>query len=260
MDFRMVRNFDHAGYYETRLILTLIVLGLAIYRAARRNDSRYLIMFASGVFFQATMEMILQLMQLRGPNFQLSVYGVTLSGFAANLLQGCVEGGLIAVMSFWYFDLRKGKGDRPRRGAYLAMCGLIVAMACVVGWLSQGHMPTSARPMFSWSGALLLAVMILIGLVPALVAHGLGDMWTYYVGSLIYFVINFGPMQVMGARQIGIREASGELVVAGLGMQILVMAYSHLFEFAAYKLHYFTLPYCFGWLKRGSVRAPADDL
>src|SRR5579872_3582488 len=193
MDFRMVRNFDHGGYYETRLILTLIVLGVAIWRRVRERDSRYLVMFASGAFFQAAMEMILQLMQLRGPNFQLSLYGVTLTGFAANLLQGCVEGGLIAVMSFWYFDLRRGRPDPAKRRAYFAMCGFILAMACVVGWLSQGHMPTSARPIFSWSGALLLAVMILIGLVPALLSHGLRDMGTYYAGSLVYALINFGP-------------------------------------------------------------------
>src|SRR5260370_17947521 len=135
MDFRMVRNFEHGGYYETRLILTLIVLGMAVWRRARKSDSRYLVMFASGAFFQAAMDMILQVMHLRGPNSQLSAYGVTLSGFAANLLQGCMEGGLVAVMSFWYFDLRAAGRDRAKRGPYLGMCGLIVAMAFLVGWL-----------------------------------------------------------------------------------------------------------------------------
>lgn len=55
MNYFMLRSFDHAGYYETRLILMAAGLAVAVWFAARRRDFRYTVVFASGVFFQAVM-------------------------------------------------------------------------------------------------------------------------------------------------------------------------------------------------------------
>jgi PPOX class probable F420-dependent enzyme len=50
-NFFVVRSFDHACYYETRLILVAVAVGMAAYRALRGRNYRYLVMFCSGVFF-----------------------------------------------------------------------------------------------------------------------------------------------------------------------------------------------------------------
>lgn len=41
MDYFIIRSFDHAGYYETRLLLLLIGLALVTYAAVRKRDYRY---------------------------------------------------------------------------------------------------------------------------------------------------------------------------------------------------------------------------
>ena len=55
-NYYMLRSFDHAGYYETRLILMFVALGLAYHALRRKQDSRYLVMLISGVFFQGLAE------------------------------------------------------------------------------------------------------------------------------------------------------------------------------------------------------------
>src|SRR5690348_8187876 len=95
----MLRRFDHGGYYETRLIMMLVALGIALYALRRRQDSRYLVMFASGVIFQGLLEFTLQAMGLRGAGYHFSVFGIRMSGVAANLFQGLAEGGIFAVMA-----------------------------------------------------------------------------------------------------------------------------------------------------------------
>ena len=62
----MLRSFDHAGYYETRSLLALLALGIALYFWTKRRDARYLVMFVSGVVFQAFLEWYLQSGGARG--------------------------------------------------------------------------------------------------------------------------------------------------------------------------------------------------
>ena len=70
-NYYMVRSFDHAGYYETRLIMMLVAFGIAFYALRRNRDSRYLVVLISGVLFQGLMEYILQAMGLRGVRLSL---------------------------------------------------------------------------------------------------------------------------------------------------------------------------------------------
>jgi hypothetical protein len=77
MNYFMVRSFDHAGYCEARLVLMVVGLLVAGWRAGR-GDRCYLVMFFSGVFFQALLECVIMLLALRGAAYRLSVFGVTL--------------------------------------------------------------------------------------------------------------------------------------------------------------------------------------
>src|SRR5579863_4128577 len=113
MNYYMVRTFDHSGYYETRLIMMVVAFGIAIYALRRKGDSRYLVVLASGVFFQGLMEYILQVTGLRGAGYHFSVFGIQMSGVWANLFQGLAEGAIFSLMAFWFVDLKTSAGTAP---------------------------------------------------------------------------------------------------------------------------------------------------
>lgn len=246
----MLRSFDHAGYYETRLILMLVVLGVAGCFAVRKRDFRYLVMFASGAVFQAWMEYSLQRSSLRGANYSLSVFGLTLSPLLRQIFQGCVEGGTLSVMAFWFVDLRgalNGKG--PDFRVYLSVCALIVVLATVVGWLSVGQPISSPRPMFTTSRVLMIGAYILGSVLLCWWRGGLRQLGYFYLGLLIYIVLTFEPLHAMAARYIGVRAADGQVVKASFPLQIMIMSLSHVWEVAGGKIHYFAIPFAVGLLR-----------
>src|SRR5271168_5334257 len=106
--YYMLRSYERAGYYETSLIIILTGLAVALYFLRRKHDPRFLIMFISGVCFQALMEYILQTTGARGPGYHFSMFGYSLSGIPANLFQGVSQGGIFALMAFWFVDLKTG--------------------------------------------------------------------------------------------------------------------------------------------------------
>ncbi len=253
MDFFLVRTFDHAGYYETRLILMVIGLGIALYYARRKGDQRYLIMFAFGVFFQALLEIILQALGWRGRGYSLSVFGVVLPQAVAVIYQGLTEGGILSMMSFWFADLCfVSKGDKAKRRGYLAMCALIVALACFVGYIAAGRPITSPRPMFTPLSLILGVLTVAFVLVPLLAKGGEGLRYVgwWYLGAVIYAVLTFEPMHLLGARYIAMRDPAGQFVAAGLPWQVLLILYSHFYEVAGPKLHYLAVPYMLGLLNK----------
>ncbi len=148
MNYYMVRTFDHAGYYETRLIMMLVAFGIAIYALRRKGDSRYFVVLATGVFFQGLMEYILQVTGLRGAGYHFSVFGIQMSGVWANLFQGLAEGAIFSLMAFWFVDLKTAGTAALSWKAYVAVYALIVALSSVVGVLARGQPITSPRPMF----------------------------------------------------------------------------------------------------------------
>ena len=247
--YYMLRSFDHAGYYETRLILMLVAAGLAYHALRRKQDARYLVMLISGIFFQALMEYVLQVTGLRGPGYHFSVFGVSMSGIGANLFQGFAEGAIFSVMAFWFVDLKTSSKPAAPRAAYLAVLALIVVLACVVGYLSRGQPITSPRPMFG----VVAVYWLLYTAGPALVLsawrHGLRYLGYFYIGLLIYNVVTFEPLHILGARYIGERSPSGGFVAAPMPAQMLVMFCSHLIEVAAQKTHYFAVPFAIGLIR-----------
>jgi hypothetical protein len=258
MNYYMIRSFDHAGYYETRLILMVIGLLVAGVRAAR-GDHRYLMMFATGVVFQALLELLIMSLGLRGARYRLSVFGVTMPPAVAFLLQGCAEGGILNLMSFWFADLILSAGaDRRRWAAYAAACGLIIGLASFVGWYAAGRPISSPRPMFAPTGILVNDAIITTSLFLIWLGGG-RDGFRYlgywYLGAVVYYILNFEPMHVLGARLIATRTAEGQYVPAALGVQAVVMAWAGMVEFAAGKLHYFVVPYVLGLVRFAESRS-----
>ena len=252
MQYYLVRSFDHAGYYETRLLLTGLGLLVAIWHAAGAGDRRYLVMFGSGVFFQAVLEASLLLLCLRGGGYELSVFGVRLPAAGAVLFRGCAEGGILALMSFWFADLFLNEGPGRREWlAFAAACALIVGMAVVVGVRSAGQPVSSSRPLFAPVAITLNEFLIATFLFLLWCKGGQGFRYLgyYYLGALLYAVLTFEPMHWLGARTIAVRTAAGELTPAGPPAQVGLTAWSYVAEIAGGKIHYFVVPFVLGWVR-----------
>jgi len=246
--YYMVRTFDHGGYYETRLLLALIAIGVALYTLIARRDSRFVVILLSGVLFQTLLEYRLQAGGLRGAAYELSIFGLRLRGWPAFTFQGFAEGGILALMSLWFVDIATRSGTGASRNVYLAVCALIVVVALVVGIVSRGAAITSVRPMFG-RGVVNLALIVGISVLLCALTGGLRWLGLYFAGCLIYVVLTFEPLQLTGARYVALRDSAGGYVTAPLVPQVAVMLYSNLFEVAGGKLHYFAVPFALRLLK-----------
>lgn len=248
MDYFVLRTFDHAAYYETRLILMVISLAIAGYFFYYKRDRRFLLIFASGVLFQALMEYALQRQGLRGDNYSFSVFGVRLPGVVGPLFQGLVEGSIVSVFAFWFADLRAARPKAKEWWPFYGLCALIVVLALVVGFVARAQPPTSVRPMSVSSPILIVAAIIFISLFIAWRKDDLPALANFYGGLLLYALLTFEPLHILGARYIG-ATAGNQIVAATVPMQIVIMLLSHVFEFAGGKLHYFMIPFALGLLK-----------
>jgi hypothetical protein len=247
--YYMTRIFDHAGYYETRLLLAVVAIAVATWFLRTKNDRNFWIMLASGVFFQGTMEWLLGLAGMRGPDYSLSVFGLELRSITAYLLQGIAEGGILCMMSYWFLDIvRRPRHERAWRG-YLGVCALIVVLASIVGYLSRGQQITSPRPMFGLSAASLVFSFVLLAALVITWFRG-ADAFYYlglwFAGCFVYVVLTFSTLHLWGARYIAERAADGSFVAASLSEQFWYMLYSHLFEVVGGKIHYFAIPFALG--------------
>jgi len=250
MDYFMIRSFDQAGYYETRLVLLVLCLAVAVYFLKARRDFRYLLMLLNGALWQAAMEMTLALFGLRGAGFSISAFGFAVPSAITWLVQGLTEGGVLCLMSFWFLDLYL---DRParRRGwaAYGGMCVLIVLLSCIVGVLALGEDVTSRRDMFAPISVVLTTYVVIVSLAVVAVKGGSSFRYLsiYFLGCLLFFILKRQPVHLLGGRYIAESTADGGLAVASLANQFWLMLYSHL-NVTAGKIHYFVVPYALGFL------------
>ncbi|MBM4232564.1 MAG: hypothetical protein FJ160_00115 [Gammaproteobacteria bacterium] len=252
MDYFIVRSFDHVGYYETRLVLLLIGLALVTYAAVRKRDYRYALAFASGVVFQSLLEWLLAALGLRGRNYSLSLLGVTFSATWSIVWQGLAEGGILSLMAFWFADLfhfSKDQAALPRR-AFYAVCVVIVVLAGAVGVMARGLPISSPRPMFAPLPMTISVVTIAVSalLISLKGCTGWRALGWFYLGLLVYVVLTFEPLHVLGARYVAVRTAEGGFAAAPWLPQIGLMLYSHLYEVAGGKIYYFVVPYVLGLL------------
>jgi len=245
MDFWMIRTFDHAGYYETRLILLAINLAIACYFIYYKRDQRFLVMFASGAILQTIIEYTMQFGGLRNNFHSISVFGSPMSPFIGPVIQGFTEGSAIAMFAFWFADLRSSQAGIKRWLPLIVVGVIIVALAFVAGSAAQNHPISSARPMFASRSIFAVTGVIFVSLYIAWRKDALSSLANYYAGILLFAFLSYEPLHLMGARYIGVLSGS-QYAPAAIPAQIVVMLLSHLFEAAGGKLHYFIIPFALG--------------
>ncbi|MGH9832132.1 MAG: hypothetical protein ACREBD_03240 [Blastocatellia bacterium] len=245
MDFWMIRTFDHAGYYETRLILLAINLAIACYFIYYKRDQRFLVMFASGAILQTIIEYTLQFSGLRSNFHSISVFGSPMSPFVGPVIQGFTEGSVIAMFAFWFADLRSSQAGIKRWLPLIVLGVIIVILAFVAGSAAQNRPISSARPMFASRSIFVVTGVIFVSLYISWRKDALSSLANYYAGILLFAFLNYEPLQLMGARYIGVLSGS-QYAHAALPAQAVVMLLSHLFEAAGGKLHYFIIPLALG--------------
>ena len=246
----MIRSFDHAGYYETRLILLVTVTLLSLFYLVRKGDGNYLAMLLFGALFQGLMELTLKYMGLRGQAYTLSVFGLTLPSSLTWMFQGLTEGGVHAFMGYGFMDvyLNNEREHRRRRSLYIGLLFLVLLFSLFVGLQAGGREITSARPMFKPGPILGMFYITFFTLVIA--AFKGGETYRYcalfFAGTFIYTLLNLGPLQPMGVRYIGAMLPDGTMQPLSPVKQGLIMLYSHAWEVTGSRFHYFVLPFVLG--------------
>jgi hypothetical protein len=244
MDYLMLRTFDQTGYYETRLILTVISLAIAFYFIYYMRDRRFLLIFASGVLLHTLMEGWLQWRGLHGADLPISFFGATVPAAIAPLVKGFFEGGVVSLFAFWFADLRSANAQWKEWLPFLALCVLVIALSFVTGVAARGHFITSARPIFDSPPIFVTTTIIFVCLMIAWRKDDISALAGFFAGLLVFAFVNFEPMHVMGVRYIGIPNGD-PFVAAPFLQQIVIMFLSHVFEASGSKLHYFMLPFAF---------------
>lgn len=253
----MVRTFDMAGYYETRLVLTLAALSFALYML-RRGDRRFLTAYLAGIVFQGLLEWMLSVFGMRGP-FQMRFFGVPFTGLAASGIQGFVEGGPLTLMGYWFASLCRG-GTEERSGPRLAAgwggytLGLtvVLAMALATIAIASPAQVTSARAMIlatgSWIDWFFPGLALVSFLLAALAGGWAGARFLglCVIGVFVYAIMVFEPLHLAGLRYVGYKIGDA-LVAAPTMAQASWMFYSLLIEVALFKAHHFAIPLALGW-------------
>jgi hypothetical protein len=248
MDMWMLRTFDQAGYYETRLILMTLSLLVACFFAFFKHDRRFLVMFFSGAALQTAAEIILQYGGFRGDHYGLSIFGLQLPGQVRPVYQGLSEGGTIAVFAFWFAKLRTTRagvwGWLPF--AFFSIC--VLALSFVVGSIGSGERITSQRPIFFPQFIMAVTAVIFLSLWISWRKNAVPALANFFAGLLIFAVLNYEPLHYMGVRFIG-SQINGHLTYASSAAQVGIMTLSNIFEASGGKLHYLILPLVLGWVQ-----------
>lgn len=249
----MIRTFDHAGYYETRLILMAISLAVACYYAYYKPDRRFLFMFVFGAVMQTIVEYVLQIGGLREGASAIQVFGARIPTWLGPFIQGVTDGGSFAMFAFWLADLRSAHTRFKRWIPLIALSAVIVALSFIAGWAARNQPISSARPMFASLPIFAVTSVIFISLLIAWWKNALPSLANYYAGLLIFAILNYEPLHLMGARYIGMIPPlstgltnSLSFVPAPMPYQVVAMLLSHLYEAAGGKLHYFIIPLALG--------------
>ena len=136
MDYLMLRNFDQAGYYETRLILMVISLAIAFYFLRYKQDRRFLLIFGIGVALNVLGKFggVVGELNAVAP---VKVFGIALSATPSLICQGLFEGGIVGLFAFWYADLRSARAKSKDWRPFWGFCAAVVALSFVAGMISQ---------------------------------------------------------------------------------------------------------------------------
>jgi hypothetical protein len=257
MEFVIVGTFDHTGFYETRLILVLSGLLITFYKMRAARESRHLIIFLSSSVLMAGMEYVLQAGGLRGPGYAFSLFGRVVPNVYGPLLQGILEGGVCGLMALWFADLRTSRARLKEWVPYLLFACLVLSLAVFTGLLTKTQPVSSVQPIFSPTTILVITTIIFFSLLVAWWKDELSILANFYAGLLIFALLNFEPLQLLGARYVGLIEGAGT-VRAGSFWQWTMMTLSYIYESAGGKLHYLMVPVALGLIS-SKLKSPDDS-
>ena len=69
--FAMVRSFDEAGYFETRVILMILALAISLFFAFKKEDNNYIVIFISSTIFFGIVELLLFSLGMRAEGWTI---------------------------------------------------------------------------------------------------------------------------------------------------------------------------------------------
>ena len=245
MDYLMLRTFDHSGYYETRLILMVISITVAIYMLYNRKDRRYLLIYLSGILFTTIGEFLLQKNGLRGPGFGISLFGTTMPKAVAPVLMGLIDGGSWALISFWFADLRSSQSEQKKWIPFYIVSLLTLVLSTVAGQVSKNDPVSSSRPLFETLIISVITTIIFVSFIVAWRKDGISQMANYYAGLLVFSMLSLLPLHLLGARYIGI-ENGLQLAHATTAYQVALSVLSLIFDSAGGRVHFFIIPFALG--------------
>jgi len=251
----MVRSFDEAGYYETRVILMILALAISLFFAFKKEDNNYIVIFISSTIFFGIVELLLFSLGMRAEGWTISVFGLVIPTYLTWLFQGLGEGAIYGVSGFLFLDMYLKREDESefklRRNLFLIYMGIVFICAIIVGILASNRPITSVRLMFGIVTILYLSLVIVISLVLAKFLCGEGflkHLRYYFLGSFIFIVVNLEPMHILGARYIGV-QTNGSVTYADPVYQVFIMLLSYLIEITLPRAHYLVVPVVLGLIK-----------
>lgn len=256
MNFLVVRSFDHAGFYETRFVLMVVALLASLYFLRFHRDPRYVFLFSSGAVFQTLVEASYACLGLRGPDHAITLFGVKMEGASKVLMQGLTEGGVLAVMSFWFADLVASPHRRKQTlEAFILICSVMLGMSVVVGFRAAGAEVTSARPMFGPYAMLTTLLAMAAAVELASMRDGGRRALMQFCGGLILFsVLTFAPLNITQAQFIAPAATKASPAALPAAFQALLFIWTHLIEDGAAKMCCFAVPFALGMVDLGSQR------
>ena len=251
----MVRSFDEAGYFETRVILMIIALTVSLFFALKKEDNNYIIMFISSTIFFGIVELILFSLGMRAEGWTVTVFGLTIPTYLTWLFQGLGEGAIYGVSGFLFLDMFLKRDDEKefilRRNLFIMIMVIVFICALIVGIIGSTKPITSVRAMFGIVAILYLSLVIIISFVLAKFVAGEGflkHLKNYLIGSFIFIVINLEPMHILGTRYIGVLS-NGNVTYADPVYQVFIMLVSYLIEIVIPRAHYLVVPVVLGLIK-----------
>jgi MFS family permease len=254
--FAMVRSFDEAGYFESRVILMILALAISLFFAFKKEDNNYVVIFISSTIFFGIVELILFSLGMRAEGWTVSVFGLIIPTYLIWLFQGLGEGAIYGVSGFLFLDMYLKRDDESefklRRNLFLITMGIVFICAIIIGILARNKPITSVRPMFGVVAIIYLSLVIIISLVLAKFLCGQGFfkyLGYYLLGSFIFIVVNLEPMHILGARYIGVEQADGKVIYAEPIYQFIIMLYSYIVEITVPRAHYLVVPVVLGLIK-----------
>ncbi len=251
----MVRSFDEAGYFETRVLLMIIALAISLFFAFKKEDNNYIVIFISSTIFFGIVELILSSLGMRAESWTVTVFGVVIPTYLTWLFQGLGEGAIYGVSGFLFLDMYLKRDDEKefnlRRNLFIITMIIVFICSIIVGILGSTKPITSVRPMFGVVAILYLSLVIIISFVLAKFVAGEGflkHLRNYLLGSFIFIVVNLEPMHILGTRYIGVLS-NGNVTYADPVYQVFIMLLSYLIEIVFPRAHYLVVPVVLGLIK-----------